>query len=154
MKLTDAQAVNIVGLSGTERFYCTWGSADGYATANQIKAFAKPVFGYVAGEGGAVTQQTSKATGVTINNACGQITTNNAALAAGAEASFIVTCSAMAATDLVVVNHVSGGTIGSYGVYANGGASGSFRVTITNLHTASRSEALVIGYAIVKATAA
>jgi hypothetical protein len=38
--------------------------------------------GYVTGDGGAVTQSTSKSTGVTLSKKCGQITLNGAALAA------------------------------------------------------------------------
>lgn len=53
--------------------------------------------------GGAVTQLTNKATGVTINKATGQITTAAAALAAGAEVTFRVTNSAVKATDVPVV---------------------------------------------------
>lgn len=39
--------------------------------------------GYQAGSGGAVMQATSKGTSVTLNKPSGQITMNNAALAAG-----------------------------------------------------------------------
>ena len=76
--------------------------------------------------GGTVTQATSKATGVTLNAASGVITMNDAALAAAAEVSFTVTNSEVAATDVVVVNHGSGGTAGSYLVQANSIAAGSF----------------------------
>ena len=68
---------------------------------------------------GTVTQATNKSTGVTLNTESGQITMNNAALAAAAEVTFTVTIDKIAATDCVVVNHGSGGTAGSYlvGVY-------------------------------------
>ena len=65
--------------------------------------------------GGTVTQATNKTTGVTLNTESGQITMNNAALAAAAEVSFTVTNSEIAATDVVVVNHGSAGTAGSAG---------------------------------------
>jgi hypothetical protein len=38
--------------------------------------------GYITGEGGTVAQATSKATAVTLNKKCGQITMHNASLAA------------------------------------------------------------------------
>jgi hypothetical protein len=47
--------------------------------------------GYATGAGGAVTQATDRTTGVTLSKLTGQITTNNASLAAGAEAEFTVT---------------------------------------------------------------
>ena len=62
--------------------------------------------GYVTGDGGAVTQSTSKSTGVTLSKKCGQITLNGAALAAGLTVSFTLTNTTVAATDIIVLNHV------------------------------------------------
>lgn len=64
--------------------------------------------GYGTGAGGAIVQATSKSTGVTLNKATGQITLNAAALAAGTVASFVLTNSAIAAGDILVLNHISG----------------------------------------------
>ena len=47
--------------------------------------------GYTTGAGAAVTQLTSRSTGVTINANSGTITTNNAALLAETSVSFVVT---------------------------------------------------------------
>ena len=44
--------------------------------ASQFEVVAGKAIGYVSG--GAVTQLTSKSTGVTLNQPCGQITTHNA----------------------------------------------------------------------------
>jgi hypothetical protein len=107
-------------------------------------------FGYTTGAGGVVTQATSKATGVTLNKLSGQITTHNAALAAGAEVSFTVTNNQVAATDVPCIAWASGGTAGVYAVDVTAVGSGSFRITISNLHTASLSEAIVINFVIVK----
>lgn len=107
-------------------------------------------FGYAAGAGGVVTQATNKATGVTLNKVAGAITLNNAALAAGVEVSFTVTNSAAKATDLIVVQHSSGGTAGSYGVFANSPVAGSFGITVSNLSAGSLSEAIVINFAIIR----
>ena len=100
--------------------------------------------------GGTVTQATNKSTGVTLNKASGQITMNDAALAAAAEVSFTVTNSEVSATDVVVVNHGSAGTAGSYLVNANGIAAGSFKVTVSNVSGGSLSEAIVINYVALK----
>ncbi len=106
--------------------------------------------GYVTGAGSTVTQATNKGTGVTINAVTGQITMNNAALNAGVEINFVVTNSAIAATDLIILNHVSGGTAGSYllGVAAVG--AGSFTVVVSNCSAGNLSEAIIIGFAVIK----
>ena len=101
-------------------------------------------------KGGTVTQATSKSTGVTLNTESGQITMNNAALAAAAEVSFTVTNSEIAATDVVVVNHGSAGTAGSYLVAANTVAAGSFAITVSNVSAGSLSEAIVINFVALK----
>ena len=110
--------------------------------------------GYATGAGGAVTQLTSKATGVTVNTVCGQITLHNATLNAGVEVTFTVTNSACATTDCVVVNHDSVGTAGAYGIYANSIGAGSFAITVTNLSAGNLGEAIVLNFAIIKAVAA
>ena len=101
-------------------------------------------------KGGTVTQATNKSTGVTLNTESGQITMNDAALAAAAEVSFTVTNSEIAATDVVGVNHGSGGTAGSYLVAANTIAAGSFAITVSNVSSGSLSEAIVINFVALK----
>ncbi len=80
--------------------------------------------------GGTVTQATNKATAVTLNAESGQITMNGAELAGAAEVTFQVNNDKIAATDVVVVNHSSAGTAGSYLVQANSIAAGSFKITV------------------------
>ena len=101
-------------------------------------------------KGGTVTQATNKGTGVTLNTESGQITMNNAAMAAAAEVSFTVTNSEIAANDVVVVNHGSAGTAGSYLVAANTIAAGSFAITVSNVSAGSLSEAIVINFVALK----
>ena len=57
--------------------------------------------------GGTVTQATNKSTAVTLNAESGQITMNNAALAAAAEVSFTVNNDKVAATDAPYALHSS-----------------------------------------------
>jgi hypothetical protein len=109
--------------------------------------------GYVTGEGGAVSQATSKATGVTLNKRCGQITLNGASLAAATTVSFTLTNSTIVATDIVVLNHVSVGNLGDYALNARA-AAGSATIAVRNLTAGSLSDALVVGFAVIKATAA
>lgn len=109
--------------------------------------------GYITGEGGTVTQSTDKATGVTLNKRCGQITLNGAALAASTTVSFVLTNSTIAASDLLVLNHVSTGSFGSYTLNARA-AAGSATIDVRNVSAGSLSEAIVIGFAVVKASIA
>ena len=105
-------------------------------------------FGYGTGRG-IVTQGTNKSTGVTLNAPCGAITMNGAALNADTTVSFTLTNTSIAATDLLVLNHVSGGTAGAYVLNAQAAAS-SASINVTNISTGSLSEAIVIGFAVIK----
>jgi hypothetical protein len=107
--------------------------------------------GYIVGDGGTVTQATSKSTAVTLNKKCGQITMNAASLAADTTVSFTLTNSTIAATDLLVLNHVSGGTAGSYLLNAQC-ADGSVSINVRNVTTGALAEAMVIGFAVIKAS--
>jgi len=109
--------------------------------------------GYGTGAGGTVTQLTDKSTGVTLNTASGQITMNNATLNAGTAVSFTLTNSAIAATDLLVLNHVSGGTAGAYTLNPQCGA-GNAVITVRNVTAGNLGEAIVLGFAVVRGATA
>lgn len=100
--------------------------------------------------GGAVTQATSKSTGVQIDRQCGVITTHNAALAAATSVSFTVTNSEVDADDLVVANIASGATANSYALTVDAVAAGSFRLQVRNVSAGSLGEALVINFGLIK----
>ena len=117
-------------------------------------ALNKVGVGYVTGAGGAVTQATDKATGVTLDKICGAITLNGAALAANAAVSFTLTNNQIAATDVVHVSIKSGATAGAYAVSVDAIAAGSCRISFRNLSAGSLSEAPVLNFAVVKAVAA
>ena len=106
--------------------------------------------GYGTGAGGTVTQVTSKSTTVTLNKPSGQITMNNAALAAGASVKFALTTSSSSASDLCIANIV-GGVSGyeNYNILASPYA-GGITFTVKNISTGSLSEAIVINFAIIK----
>ena len=109
--------------------------------------------GYITGQGGAVTQATSKSTAVTLNNRCGQITMNNATLNAATTVSFTLTNNTITAHDLLVLNHVSAGTAGAYLLNAQC-AAGSASINVRNITAGNLGEAIVIGFAVVKAVIA
>lgn len=115
----------------------------------------KKGFGYGAGAGigGTVTQATNRTTGVTLNTICGQITTNNASLAAEASAAFTVTNSAVAATDVVNVCIASGSNGGNTDLVVTGVSAGSFTIMVANNNAAAgtaETGAIVINFVIVK----
>ena len=105
--------------------------------------------GYSTGAGGTVAQATSKATGVALSTACGAITLNNAALAAATIVSFVLTNTGIAATDVLVLNHISGGTPGSYTLNARC-AAGSATIDVRNNTAGSLAEAIVIQFVVCK----
>lgn len=130
--------------------------ADGVGTPGSVPVedlFNDVGVGYSSGVGGAVTQATSKATGVTLSKLCGQITLNNAALAADAIVSFVLTNTEIAAGDVLILNHLSGGTPGAYVLNARS-AAGSATIDVANRTAGSLSEAIVIAFAVIKAVAA
>lgn len=115
-----------------------------------IKSSGTAGVGYASGAGGAVTQSTSKSTGVTLSKITGQITMNNASLASDTTVSFTLTNTTIASTDLLVLNHISGGTAGSYLLNAQA-SSGSASINVRNITGGSLSEAIVIAFAVIKA---
>jgi hypothetical protein len=108
-------------------------------------------FGYGSGAGGTVTQATNKSTGVTLNTRCGQITMNGALLAANTAVSFTLTNSQIAASDVVIMNNASGGTLGAY-FFGARCAAGSATITVRNLTAGDLSEAIVLSFAVIKAS--
>lgn len=106
--------------------------------------------GYGTGSGGAVTQATSRTTGVTLNKPSGAITMFTAAGSATA-ATFTVTNSVVAATDTIILNQKSGTNLYIFLVTAV--AAGSFSITFyTTGGTAS--DAPVINFNVIKGVVA
>jgi len=103
--------------------------------------------GYQTGDGGTVTQLTSKSTGVTLNKASGQITMNSAALAANTEVGFTLSNSLLNATDIVLVQI---NNAGNYDVRATDQAVGSAIIRVKNLTAGSLTDACLINFAIIK----
>jgi len=131
----------------------------GVATGTSVSTTGNQVIsgtgkqGYATGSGGIVTQLTSKATGVTLNKSTGQITLNSAALAASTTVSFTLTNTVIEAGDILVMNHISGGTAGSYLLNAQSTA-GSASINVRNISLGSLSEAIIIAFAVIKAVIA
>lgn len=111
-------------------------------------------FGYGTGAGGVVTQITSKATAVTLNRPCGQITMNNAALANVTSVAFTLNNTCIAANDVVAFSIKSGATTITYQVCAQAVAAGSCSVNLSNVSAASQSDAVVLNFVVLKGVSA
>jgi hypothetical protein len=106
--------------------------------------------GYATGAGGAVTQITSRTTGVTLNKTAGAITLVSAAGSATA-ATFTVTNSTVAATDVIILNQKSGTDL--YDLMVTAVAAGSFNLTFRTTG-GTTTETPVLNFAVIKAVAA
>ena len=129
---------------------------DGIVTAKGIVSVSPSAgIGYATGAGAAVTQATNITTGVTINAIAGKITTVASTLAAQATAEFVVTNSAVSATDVVAISSTYAGA-GSCMVSVSQVADGSFSIVIFNATTATTAlnAAVGINFAVIKSVAA
>jgi hypothetical protein len=114
--------------------------------------YASEEIGYSAAAQGTVTQATDKSTGVTLNKSAGRITMNNAALAGGAVASFVLTNSLISTNDTIIVcvsSNTTGSAAGAYTAYVSYLSAGTALISLRNLSSTSYSEAVIINYAII-----
>jgi hypothetical protein len=141
IQLADEGAAATIGASGGGTVQ------DGL---DRIGAFV----GYDTGSGSTVIQSTSKSTTVNLNALCGQITMNNAALAASTSVVFSMNNNFIASTDVVAASISSGATATAYNISVTRVSSGSCAFHVRNVSGGSLSEALVINFAVIKAVAA
>ena len=118
------------------------------STVAGTTVYASTEIGYAAGAQGAVTQATSKSTGVTLNTSAGQITMNAASLAASTNVTFTLTNSTISAKDVLLLN-VTNGTSGAYNCWVSSMSAGSATITLRNISAGSLSEAVVLNFAII-----
>jgi predicted ThiF/HesA family dinucleotide-utilizing enzyme len=87
---------------------------------------------------------------VTLNKSSGQITMNNAALAAATNISFTLNNSLISVKDVLITN-VAGGnaTAGTYNVFTSTLAAGSATIVLRNISAGSLSEAVILNFAII-----
>lgn len=161
MATQNANSVSITGgsisgvsVSATSVSSSTTISATGaVSSAASVLSSGQGGVGYSAGAGGTVTQLTSKATPVTLNAVTGTVVLNAASLASAAIVSFTLTNSSIAATDLLILNHVTTGTRGAYTLNADC-ATGSASIAIRNNTAGALAEAIVIRFAVIKGVVA
>jgi len=122
------------------------------STVEGTTVYADVEIGYAAVAQGAVTQATSKSTGVTLNRSAGRITMHDAALAGGAVASFVLTNSSISANDTLIVcvsSNTTGSTAGAYTTYVSYLSAGTALISLRNLSATSYSEAVIINFSII-----
>lgn len=126
------------------------GSGALLATSSLKSSGATAGLGYATGAGGAVTQITSRTTGVALNKVCGAITLVSAAGSASYQ-TFTVTNSAVVATDVVRVVQKSG--TDKYIIHVTAVGAGSFDITFATTG-GTTTEQPVFNFAVIKAVAA
>jgi hypothetical protein len=144
IKSTADIAVNAGIVAGVGSSPSTAAPASNYTIESRSGAI-----GYGVGSGSSQTQATNKATTVVLSKPTGQITLSNANLAADTTVSFTLTNTYIDANDILVFNHLSGGTLGAYIINAQAG-SGSATVNIHNATPGALAEAIVIQFALIK----
>lgn len=150
---TDVQLVSGINGTGTYLPMTFWNSGSGQVkldTAGNFTVYGAGALGYSTGSGGAVTQGSSRTTGVTLNKSNGAITLFTAAGSA-TPTTFTVTNSSVAATDIITVNVKSSTNV--YLVFVTAVAAGSFNITFYTTGGVV-SDAPVFTFAVIKAVTA
>lgn len=112
-------------------------------------ATVSTVVGYASGQGGTVTQITSKATAVTLNKGTGEITTAADALAGNSAVAFTLNSTAIQSGD-VVVPMIKSGSAASYLVTAEAAVTGACSIVLRNMTGAPLAEAVKISFVVIK----
>ena len=142
-------AVNTATGGGTAFSFYSAGTAPNRFSGD-VTVFGAGGLGYSTGSGGAVTQGTSRTTGVTLNKTNGAITLFSAAGVA-TYTTFTVTNSTVAATDTVIACQKSG--TNTYEVFVTAVAAGSFNITFASV-SGTATDSPVFNFAVIKAVTA
>lgn len=145
-----AVAQNTDNLSTSDLIMSIRRDANGQGARGSVrvtKVFDGVGIGY--GSGSAVTQASSRTTGVTINAYSGAITLVSAAGSA-TPASFTVTNNKVSATDTIIVSQKSGTDL--YNLHVTAVGAGSFKITVFTTG-GTTTEQPVINFSIVRAAA-
>ena len=111
--------------------------------------YASEELGYASGAQGAVTQGTSKSTGVTLNASMGQITMDNATLNTLTNVTFTLTNNLISVKNVIILNVGSGATSGAYNCWISSMSAGTCTITVRNISGGNLSEAVVINFAVI-----
>ncbi len=145
--VTAGAAIHIASWQGTTKYGILDSSGGIWQTAGTIlSTSATAGMGYATGAGGTIVQQTNKSTTVLLNTVTGTITMNNATLNAATIVTFVFTNSAVAATDIILTAHESGGTTGAYTINCRATGTGTAACDVRNNTAGNLSEAVVIRF--------
>lgn len=109
--------------------------------------------GFTSGNGGTVTQLTSRTTGVTLNAPSGQITLVAGSIAGLSSQEFTLTNSYIAATDVVLASFASGLTAATYDVTVTETSAGACKISVHNVNnSATPSDTPTINFVVFKGT--
>ena len=114
---------------------------------------ANRTIGYTTGQGGTITQSTSKSTGVTLNKSSGTITMNGAALAHNTNVEFTFTNSTIKADSVILNIKSAAGGSSEYIAQVHEIGSGSCKILLRNVSNDnnSKSDAVQLQFAVIKA---
>jgi len=146
----DGAPTNGTNVTITNAFALFVAAGNSRFGGNVLSSSATGGIGYATGAGGAVTQATSRTTGVTLNTICGAITLVSAA-GSTTRQSFTVTNSTVAITDTIIVSQRSGTDL--YMIDITAVAAGSFRITFATTG-GTTTEQPVFNFSVIKAVAA
>ena len=120
-----------------------------YADPEFITCYASEEIGYALAGQGAVTQGSSKSTGVTLNTSMGRITTDSATLNTLTNVTFTLTNNLISVKDVIILNVSSNATSGAYNCWISSMSAGTCTITLRNISGGNLSEAVVINFAII-----
>ena len=151
---TDAVPTEVARITSGQNFLIgtsTDNGADKLQVNGAIKSIAGTSgIGYATGAGGAVTQTSSRVTGVTLDKVCGKITLVSAAGSSSWQ-TFTVSNSAVAAGDVVNIVQASGSNL--YSVLVTSVSAGAFNVSVSAV-SGTATESPVLNFAVIKAVSA
>jgi hypothetical protein len=141
----------VIGANGSNAGFRFNGTGNTITTIGNLHLIgSSQTLGYSTGAGGSVSQTGTKATGVTLNRPTGTITMTAATLNANTTVSFTLTNNVISATDIIVLQHTSGGAnSASYNLNAFP-AAGSAVISVRNVTAGNLSEAIVIRFAVIE----
>jgi hypothetical protein len=146
-----------VGLGNVENTaLSTWAGSTSITTVGTLTSAllvnATSGMGYATGQGGTVTQGTSRTTAVSINKLSGLITLFSATAAAGTF-SFTVNNTLVTATDRIIVNRTGGGnTANIYIPQVTLVSSGSFRISVYVPSAIAATDSPTLSFLVLKGT--
>ena len=123
------------------------------AAVTGTNVLASTSIGYTTGNGGTVSQLTSKSTSVTLDKTSGKITMNSASLAHDTNVQFTLSNDQIASTDVVIVNVKNCiGASSEYLVGVTTVSAGSCEIMLRNISNdnSAKSDAVQLSFAVIK----